>query len=261
MIIDVHTHAFPDSLAPRAMARLEEGNTKAFTDGTTRGLLASMDKAGIDCSVICSIATRPEQFEPILKWSESVASARLIPFASIHPADPLAVERVGQVKAAGLRGIKIHPYYQGFDLADPALAPFFAAVAKAGLVLVSHTGFDMAFPRDRKADADRILALLHRHPGLVFLATHFGAWSDWDEVEAKLIGRPISLELSLTLECLPPDRVRRMILAHPAECLFFGSDSPWGDPALALGLLRDLELPADRLGQLLGANAGRLLGL
>lgn len=259
MIIDVHTHAFPDSLAPRAIAQLEVGNAKAFTDGTTAGLLRSMDAAGIEKSVICSIATRPEQFDPILKWSVGIRTDRLIPLASIHPYDPRAVERVGQVKAAGLKGLKIHPYYQGFDLADDALDGFFGAVEESGLLVVSHTGFDMAFPRDRKADAARILKLLARFPRLKFMATHFGAWSDWDDMEATLIGKPVNLEMSLTLEFLPPERVRRMILAHPADYLFFGSDSPWGDPAEGLKLLHGLDLPTPLLEKILSGNATALL--
>lgn len=259
MIIDIHTHAFPDALAPRAIAKLECGNTKAFTDGTVSGLLRSMDAAGIDRSVICSIATKADQFDPILKWSLEIASERIIPFASIHPADPRAVERVSLVKAAGLTGVKIHPYYQGFDLGDPSLIPFFEAVEKAGLVLVAHTGFDMAFPRDRKGDSARILELLQRHPGLKFLATHFGAWSDWDDVEARLIGREVNMEISLTLELMESERVRRMILAHPADRIFFGSDSPWGNPCRTLALLRSLDLPQSLLENILFRNARRML--
>ena len=259
MIIDLHTHAFPDALAARAIAKLEVGNTRAFTDGTVSGLLRSMDVAGIGTSVICSIATKPGQFEPILEWSKAVVSDRLIPFASIHPADPLAVERVGRVRDAGLRGIKIHPYYQDVDLADEAFDSFYAAGALAGLILVSHTGFDMAFPRDRKADATRILAVCRRHPTLKFLATHFGAWDDWADIESTLIGHRVNLELSLTLELIPADQARCMILAHPADCLYFGSDSPWGNPADTLRLLRGLDLPAPLLRKILCENALALL--
>lgn len=261
MIIDVHSHAFPDSLAARAMARLETGNARAFTDGTVAGLLRSMDAAGVDRSVICSIATKPEQFDPILKWSLSVQSDRLIPLASVHPADPLAVERVGRVRDAGLKGIKIHPYYQGFDLADEACEPFYAAVEDSGLVLVSHTGYDMAFPRDQRADPSRILKLITRFPRLNFMATHLGAWNDWGSVENVLIGKPVNLEISLTLEFMPHAQAQRMLLAHPANRLFFGSDSPWGDPGDGLKRLRGLELPGTLLRQILSENATALFHL
>ena len=241
------------------MARLEVGNAKGFTDGTVGGLLRSMDAAGVEKSVICSIATKAEQFAPVLKWSLGIASDRLIPLASVHPVASDVVDQVREIKASGLKGIKIHPYYQGFDLADEVLSPFYEAVVETGLVLVSHTGFDIAFPRDRKADSDRILEVLARYPGLKFLATHFGAWSDWDDVESKLIGKPVNMEISLTLEFLPPERVRRMVLAHPADRLFFGSDSPWGTPKDLLALVRGLNLPDPLMARLLSGNALQLL--
>ena len=56
-IIDFHTHAFPENVAARAIPALEKaGHVQAYTDGTSAGLLASMSRAGIDKSVICSIA-------------------------------------------------------------------------------------------------------------------------------------------------------------------------------------------------------------
>lgn len=259
MILDVHTHAFPDSLAKRAIEALEAGNGRAFADGTVAGLLRSMDGAGIERSVICSIATKPEQFEPILKWSLAIQSDRLIPLASIHPADPRAVERVGLVKGAGLKGVKIHPYYQGFDLADESLSGFFGAMEESGLLLVSHTGFDCAFPQERRSDAKRILQVLSRFPRLKFMATHFGGWNDWDDVEATLIGKPVNLEISLTLEFLPPEQARRMLLAHPADRLYFGSDSPWGNPAESLRILDGLDLPDSLLRRIKSGNALTLL--
>ena len=60
---DVHTHAFPDSLAPKALERLVKmavwEKVAPSHDGTLAGLLRSMDRAGIERAVVCSVATRP----------------------------------------------------------------------------------------------------------------------------------------------------------------------------------------------------------
>lgn len=65
-IIDFHTHAFPDKLAERAIKSLEgEGEIKAHLNGTVSALLSSMDRYGIEKSVVCSIATKPAQFDSI----------------------------------------------------------------------------------------------------------------------------------------------------------------------------------------------------
>ena len=79
-IIDFHTHAFPDSLARRAMKTLldEAPGIEAYLDGTVGALLQSMDASGIERSVVCCIATKPDQFEPILHWCRAIRSERLI---------------------------------------------------------------------------------------------------------------------------------------------------------------------------------------
>ena len=259
-IIDFHAHAFPDSLADRAIAHLEkEGTAKAFLDGRVSSLLASMDSAGIGRAVVCSIATKPDQFAPILNWSRQIASARIVPLPSVHPKGPDPVGKARLVAQAGLPGIKLHPYYQDFELDDPALFHFFRVLEQIGLLVVCHTGFDFAFPRDRKADPVRIVRLLDKFPNLRFVATHIGAWEDWDEVERHLLGKPIYMEISMSLEQLGLTRGRELLAAHPADRILFGSDSPWTSQSETLRLARALNLDPERERLLLGENARALL--
>ena len=259
-IIDFHTHVFSDALAARAIAQLEHGGgVKAFHDGRVSSLLASMDSAGIETSVVCSISTKPEQFDPILRWSLAIASPRIVPLASIHPRASDLVGQARQVAEAGLVGIKLHPYYQDFDLDDEMLFPLYRALDELGLLVVCHTGFDFAFPRDRKADPVRILRVVEQLPTLKFVATHMGAWDDWDEVEKHLLGKPITLDLSLSLELFGAERARSMLLAHPTDRILFGTDSPWASQAQTLRLVRALELGEARERAILYENARRLL--
>ena len=141
-IIDFHTHAFPDALAERAMRQLlsETDSVTAYLDGKLSSLLASMDANGIERSVLCSIATKPSQFEPIFQWSRAIQSERIIPLASVHPDDPAGPEHVRQIAAAGLAGIKMHPYYQDFDMDDAKLDPLYEAVQAEGLLLTMQYG-------------------------------------------------------------------------------------------------------------------------
>jgi hypothetical protein len=127
------------------------------------------------------------------------------------------------------------------------------------LLVVCHTGFDFAFPRDRKADPVRILRVVEQLPTLKFVATHMGAWDDWDEVEKHLLGKPITLDLSLSLELLGAERARSMLLAHPTDRILFGTDSPWASQAQTLRLVRALELGEARERAILYENARRLL--
>jgi hypothetical protein len=260
-IIDFHAHAFPDTLAARAISQLEHGSgVKAFLDGRVSSLLAAMDAAGIGTSVICSIATKPEQFAPILEWSKAIASPRIVPFPSIHPRGPDPVGQAHRVAEAGFLGVKLHPYYQEFDLDDEALLPLYRAIDALGLLLVVHTGFDFAFPRHRRADPVRICRVLEQVPSLRLVTTHMGAWNDWDEVEKHLIGKPIAMDLSLSIDLLGRERARAMILAHPIDRVLFGTDSPWGSQAATLEGLRALALGEEREQAILWKNARALLG-
>jgi predicted TIM-barrel fold metal-dependent hydrolase len=261
-VIDFHAHAFPDALAERAVPQLAaEGGIVPTLTGKVGALVASMDAVGIDRAVVASIATKPDQFEPILAWSRAIASDRVVPFGSIHPDDPDPAARARAIADAGLRGVKLHPYYQKFALDEPRLAPLYRAVRDAGLVLLVHCGFDIAFPHDRACDPARVRAVADAWPGLKLVAAHLGGWMDWDEVERCLLGHPIALDLAACLEFMSPDRARRMLLAHPPDCLVFGSDTPWFDQARALRRLRELGLPGDLEEAILYKNAARLLGL
>jgi len=262
-IVDFHTHAFPDGLATRAMkALLEEApGIRAYLDGTIGDLLRSMDRVGIEKSVICCIATRPEQFEPILAWCDHVRSDRLIPFPSVHPADPEVPNRIRRIAAEGFQGVKLHPYYQDFFADEARMLSLYEVVDESNLLLVMHTGYDIAFPWIRRADPQRILRIKEQFPGLRLVTTHMGAWQQWGEVEQQLIGRKILMEISFALDDLDIDRARAMILGHPDGCVLFGTDSPWTDQARTLALLGNLHLPEERLAAILAGNALRVLNL
>ena len=259
-IIDFHAHAFPDQVATSAIPYLEEeGDVKANHDGRISSLLAIMDREGVDKSVICCIATRPSQFEAIVSWSKQISSDRIIPFPSFHPDDPQAVEHISQIKEQGFKGIKMHPYYQQFFLDDEKLYPAYEKISELGLILVMHTGFDIAFPRIRRCDPRQILNVMTHFPELKMVTTHLGAWQQWAEVEDLLAGRKIYMDISYTLGQIDTQTARRIILKHPREYLLFGTDSPWSGPQKTYKQLQALELGDEREELILRKNGLALL--
>lgn len=261
-VIDIHAHAFPDRVAEKAIPALEEeAIIKACSDGKISSLLSSMDAAGIETSVVASIATKPEQFGPILEWSKEIQSGRLIPFPSVHPSDPEAVEKIGRIASAGFRGLKLHPYYQGFTIDDENFLPLYKEISDMGLILLLHTGFDIAFPHDRIADPEKVLRLLDQFPDLLLISSHLGAWKDWDEAERLLLGKPVYMDTSACFDFMDEHRFRHFLTSHPKEYLLFGTDSPWVDQKDALDRIRRQGLSRERMDAVLGGNAARLLGL
>jgi predicted TIM-barrel fold metal-dependent hydrolase len=259
-IIDFHAHAFPDHVAESAIPYLEEeGDINAMHDGRIASLLNLMDRDGVEKSVICSIATRPSQFETILSWSKQVRSERIIPFPSFHPKDLHAVEHISQIKEEGFKGIKMHPYYQNFFLDDEKQYPAYERISELGLILVMHTGFDIAFPRIRRCDPKQILNVLTKFPDLKMVTTHLGAWQQWSEVEEMLAGKKIYMDISYTLDQIDPQTARRIILKHPKEYILFGTDSPWSGAQETYKHLQALDLEDEREELILRKNGLALL--
>lgn len=262
-IIDFHTHCFADNLADRAMAYLcsQTDEVSPALDGKLSSLLVSMKSAGICKSVVCPIATKPAQYEGILQWCKEIRSDMIVPFPSIHPDDPDKISRLQEIHSSGFYGIKIHPYYQNFFLNDAKMVDVYQEAQKLGLIVVCHTGFDIAFEHIRRGDPEKIADIKQDFPDLKFVATHLGGWEDWDEVDKYIIGKNIYMELSFSLDYLSVERAKRMICSHPCDYILFGTDSPWKDQQQSIELVRKLNLPKDLERKIFYENSKQLLGL
>ncbi len=261
--IDAHAHAFPDALAERAIATLSDGHDwSAVGDGTVAGLLRSMDEAGIEASVLCTIATKPSQTPGILDWCKQVRSDRILPFPSVHPNDPEAADWVRRIAEEGFTGIKLHPMYQDFHADAPAADVIYGAAQDAGLIVTIHSGRDIAFPPDDdRAEPARLRHICEGFPDLTLLLTHMGGWRSWDDVQTHLIGRNVWIETSFSLHELPASEARAMILAHDPDRFCLGSDWPWTDQAAQIEMIHSLGLSDEQTEGILSTNARRLLNL
>ncbi|MDO4521731.1 MAG: hypothetical protein Q4B57_01145 [Eubacteriales bacterium] len=120
MIIDFHTHTFPDKIAEKTIAALSDiGKISAHRSGTVDSLKESMQLCGIDISVVLPVATSPTQVETINRISYQLNKKDRLYFSgAIHPDCENVEEILDDIKAHGLFGIKIHPDYQGVYFHD-----------------------------------------------------------------------------------------------------------------------------------------------
>ena len=111
MIIDFHTHIFPNTVAHRAVCNLEQvGRVVAYTDGTLEDLKHSMKEAGVTHSVVLPIVTKPSQFRHINEFACSITHEEpdedglsIISFGGIHPDSP---DYKGELRAIRDMGLK-----------------------------------------------------------------------------------------------------------------------------------------------------------
>jgi len=263
-IFDVHTHAFPDKVAATAIPRLESHGLwlepRATFDGTVGGLLASMDRAGIRRAIVCSVATRPEQVTKITDWSASIISERIVPFASLHPDFPAPEAEIERAAALGIRGLKFHPQYAGCAVDDPRVIRIARAAAKAGMAMLFHAGYDLAYEKDDLASPERMRRVHEAVPDIRMIAAHLGGWECWDEVERHLLGLPVYLETSFTIGRCPADLLARIFERHPQDHLLFGTDAPWTDQTEEVGKFLALPISEGLKRRMLWGNALAYLG-
>lgn len=259
-IIDVHAHAFPDTLAERAIMSLAEnsGDYQPTTDGTVIGLLSSMDKAGVETAWIANIATKPAQAKAILDWSLTIRSPRIVPLGSVHPKSPAFEEEIAAFASAGFPGIKLHPLYQDFFVDDLALEPFFSAIELSGMFVLMHSGYDIAFPGAQNASPKRLRNLIERHPDMDVIMAHLGGWDDWTSVLSDLAGSHCYFDASFLSEVEPGVR-DSIFVKHGFDRILFGTDVPWQDQEEAVDFVMSLGLSDGDLEKILYKNAERLV--
>ena len=276
MIIDFHTHTFPPAIAERALTKLQAASqTVAFTDGTDRGLLASMDRAGITQSVLLPVATNPAKVGSMNASFALLKDPRLIRFGCAHPLDPDWETHLEAVKALGLPGIKLHPVYQGVDFDDPLTLRLLKKAAELDLIVVTHAGLDIGYPGVSHVSPQMIARAVEHICVPKLVLAHLGGWRQWDEAAALLAGSGVYVDTSFAVGALTPlpgsesvprepmlspDAAVRIIRAFGADHVLFGTDSPWSDQSRYLALIGSLALSEEEKTLIFSGNARRLLG-
>jgi len=263
MIIDIHTHAFPDALAERAVTTLAAvARVPAYSDGTCAGLRDSQRVAGIDLSVIAPIATKPSQARAINNWAAEVNRQYpdLLCFGSIHPAQQEWAEEITRLAGDGIRGVKFHPDYQDFYVDEPCLLPIYRALAAAGLIVLFHAGVDIGLPPPVHCPPARLARVLDAVPDLTIIASHMGGYAQWKDVGKHLLGRGLYFDTSYSLADLGVEQMMALIRGHGADRILFGTDSPWTDQSGEARAIGALPLTEIEKTAILGGNARGLLG-
>lgn len=264
MLIDFHTHVFPDALAPRAISSLAAAcGEKPSTDGTVAGLCASMRAAGITHAVTLPVLTKVGQFDTVNKFAASTAAVPgIIPFGGMHPDDGDLEAHLEWLVSLGLRGVKLHPAYQQTFVDDEKYVRLIRAAVERGLVVLLHAGFDAGLPgviHCTPERAARMLDLVGEAGRDRIVLAHSGANRMPDEVLRYLAQREVYFDLGYTLGWDDPEVTSRIIRAHGAERILFATDSPWNDQSEDVSRLDLLDLSPKEREDVEWRNAARLL--
>ncbi|MBM4310676.1 MAG: amidohydrolase [Deltaproteobacteria bacterium] len=261
MIIDAHTHIFPDEQAAAILNRTARlFNVPTFGTATAADLLQRMDTCGIDRAVIHMVAPLPSQVTATNTWLIQLDQERFIKFGTLHPGHAGFRDEIARLRDHGAQGIKFQPDIQQFSPDDDrSMYPLYEAISLSGLKVMFHVGGEpLPGPNDR-SKPHMIAAVARDFPHLTIIAAHLGGLNMWDDVLAHLAGLPnVYMESSLSYGYIKPKLAEKIIRTHGHKKIFFGSDYPFGDMACSLSAARTVGfLTPDERADILGRNAAR----
>jgi len=263
MLIDFHTHAFPERIAARAVSGLSHGSGGMVpqTDGTMVSLVEEMSRDNVDLSVVLSIATNPKQQTNVNDFAIEInRDSRIVAFGSVHPDAPNALEELERLAAAGLKGVKFHPEYQCFYADETRMKPIYNKISQLGLIAVFHAGHDIGFAPPYHCMPEHLLGAL-KWLDTPVVAAHWGGYGAGLDVIDRLCGENLYFDTSMSYGCIPRPVAQAIVDKHGPDKLLFGSDMPWHRPEWELRLLNSLDISEMDKEKILFRNAMKLLNL
>ena len=267
MIIDFHTHMFPDKIAESTIKTLEKSiedvsrrSVKAVIGGNLDALKESMRINGIDYSVVLPIATTVTQSKTINNFAQSINGRDgIFSFGSLHPMQENWEETLEDIKKKGLLGIKLHPEYQQCYVNEKETIRILKKCRELGLYTVFHAGNDHGIKPPRHCTPKQLREALDYVEGDMIIAAHLGGWTMWDEVEKYLVGTPIMFDTAFTKDFIETEQLLRIIKNHGSKKILFATDSPWENQGDSAAFFKALPIEDNEKDDIMYKNAKKLL--
>jgi predicted TIM-barrel fold metal-dependent hydrolase len=256
-IIDIHCHIFPEKVAERAVESIGNYyNVSMYGKGTVPDLLSEGKKINVSKYVIHSTATKVEQVKSINDYIAGIQrdNPGFIGFGTLHPGLSDVEAEVERIVSMGLKGIKLHPDFQNFNIDDRYMIPLYKAVEGRLPVLV-HMGDE----KRNSSSPKRLKRVLDLFPGLTVIAAHLGGYHMWDESMEYLVGRNVYFDTSSSLFMLDREKATEIIRKHGVHKVLFGTDYPMWFHKKELERFLNLGLTQEEQELILWKNACALL--
>lgn len=258
--IDIHTHIYPDKIAKKATDSVRdfyqiEGSNM---DGTVDMLLRRGMEAGISRFVVLPVSNTPGRVRSINTFllEQTKLHDNFIGFGTVHAEMEGLGDEVDWILDNGLRGIKMHPDSQRFNIDDERLFPVYEAV-KGKIPVMLHMGD----PRYNYSHPVRLRKILDLFPGLEVIAAHFGGYSMFHTARELLWDTDCIFDVSSALMFMEQGEAERYINSYGAERMAYGTDYPLWDPVTEVNRFLQLKLTDEQFEQIAHKTAERIFGL
>jgi uncharacterized protein len=279
MILDGHTHIFPDEVRKdrQAYCKRDKGFSSIYKDSKARmagveDLIASMDEHGIERSVICGFPwSKPDLcalHNQYLMASASRYPDRLIVFVMLLFSDPAWSERELEFcLKEGARGVGEIAFYRREmtprDIA--AVRPLLDRMGKKGIPLLLHVNemLGHSYPGKGRTPLERFYELILSFPNLPVVLAHWGGGLPFYELMPEVATAMANVYYDTAAS---PYLYSKKIYAAVSEIvgvkkILFGTDFPLLSPRRYFQELEDSGLSKEDQTRILGLNLSNLLGL
>jgi predicted TIM-barrel fold metal-dependent hydrolase len=277
VIIDFHTHIFPPWLKERRDEYVKSDTCFSLLYSqpkariaTAEELLASMDEAGIDVSVVLNIGWVSQELcvktNDYILDSVSRYPTRFVGFCAIQPkAGEAAIAELERCAKAGAKGIgELRSDVQGFNLADKTtMKPIVDAVLKHDLIFLTHSSEPVGHEYSGKGSItpDILYSFITAFPNLKLVCAHWGGglpfYALMPEV-AKALDN-VFFDTAATVFLYKPEIFERVSRIIGSDKILFGTDYPLMHQNRVIAQVQSSQFPEGDKARILGANAQELL--
>jgi len=279
MIIDFHTHVFSPQVKKNRGKYIESDpcfailySNKGAKLATADELIASMDKDGVDISVILNIgwATHELCVETNDYILESIARYpnRLVGFCAVQPRSiEAAIAEIERCVKGGMRGIgELRPDVQFLDFDDEEMMdPFIEVVREHKLILLTHASEPAGhqYPGKGGVTPDILYPFIERFPDLTIVCAHWGGGLPFYALmpEAKKAMSNVFFDTAASPFLYSSQVYNQVVQLVGGDKVLFGSDYPLLTQGRVLEEIGSLDLSQETKSLILSGNAQRLLGI
>jgi predicted TIM-barrel fold metal-dependent hydrolase len=279
VIIDFHTHIFPPWLRERRDQYIKAdpcfsllySQPKAKI-ATSEELVASMDEAGIDMSVVVNAGWVSHELcvktNDYILDSVSRYPTRLVGFCAIQPrAGDAAIAELERCAEAGARGIgELRSDMQGYDLTDKrTMKPLVDAALKHDLIFLTHSSEPVGHEYSGKGSItpDVLYSFITGFPDLKLVCAHWGGglpfYALMPEVAKALAN--VFFDTAATVFLYKPEIFELVSHIMGSDNILFGTDYPLMHQNRVITQIQSSKLPEEDRTKILGANAQKMLCL
>ena len=259
-IIDIHTHVYPDKVARKASDSIRDFYDiyGGQMDGTVDMLLERGKEAGISKYVILPVSNAANRVRSINNFilEQTAAHDCFIGFGTLHADMENLEEEAEWILSAGLKGIKMHPDSQQFNIDDPRLLPIYDQI-RGKIPVLLHMGDQ----RYNFSHPSRLRKVLDIFPDLEVIAAHFGGYSMFHTAKELLWDTDCVFDISSAMMFMEQGEAERYINSYGAERMAYGTDYPLWDPVTEVARFQALKLSGRQFDQIAHKTAERILKL